>query len=331
MRIGAVLEQVVGARAQDMAGLVERQLQRHFLFARRICSGHVLEAILDPFDRARDQDAGGDRRHLFAPGLSLQPEGAADILGDHPDFRLRISERHRQEAGDERRALAADIDGDFAGTVLRDHDSPRFHGILADALVLDPAGDAVRRLFEDLVQFGIFAAFDRRDIARHVRMHERAGQGVADRDNRLLLLVFDGHERGGVLSDKAAFRDHDGDGIADIGDPAIRERIDRCARRRRDQEHADHLDIEMRQIILRKHRYDTRNLGGDRNVDRQDPAARDRAAREGGMQNSWKHDVVDEDALARQQPVILLAGDTLADEARSGPRLRIHVLVPRRS
>ena len=57
LRIGAVVEAVVGMRGEQLAVLVEGDADGHLLLARLVGGDQILPPILDPLERAAEQHA----------------------------------------------------------------------------------------------------------------------------------------------------------------------------------------------------------------------------------------------------------------------------------
>ena len=144
-------------------------------------------------------------------------------------------------------------------------------------------------------------------------MHDHAGalslHEVGDRGQRL---VVDVHQLDGVLGDVAAFGDDECDRIADefrlalgqrrpggVGDVLAGDRVPGL------------LDLGV-EVVGREHGAHTGQRKGRRRVDALDARPRERAAHEARVQHARPGDVVDERAMAGEQPGVLDAGDSSA-------------------
>ncbi len=149
---------------------------------------------------------------------------------------------------------------------------------------------------------------------------------IGDRDDGIFLGVPDLDQRGRVLGHAAAVGNDQRQRFADVCHAPIGQRSRRHILRR--EVEAQHVDLALRQVLLRVDGVHARNIARDARVDRENPAARDRAARERDVQHPRQRDVVDELAAPGQQARVLLARDALADVAPGGDAGRIHDCSP---
>ena len=153
------------------------------------------------------------------------------------------------------------------------------------------------------------------DVRAGVLVHDRL---VLDRlarvDEHVERLVLDRDELGGVAGQLARARADRGDRLAHEAGLADRERVvlDQVARRDRHLEERVRLD---RDLVAGQRPEDAveRERGGD--VDRDDLRVRVRRADEVDVARPVPAHVVEEDALALDEPPVLLARDRLADVA----------------
>ena len=133
-------------------------------------------------------------------------------------------------------------------------------------------------------------------------------------DERRQRLVLDLDELGGVARELARLGDDDRDRLADVPHLADGERVvlHVCARRRRDLEERVG---ERRHLLADQRPVDTADRLGLRDVDRDDVRVRVRRADEVRVAHPVPLDVVDEEPLALDEPLVLLARHALAGQA----------------
>ena len=145
--------------------------------------------------------------------------------------------------------------------------------------------------------------------------HRRVGVlRLARVDERRQRLVVDLDELGRVARELARLGDDRDDRLADVAHLADRERevLDVRARRARDLEERIG---ERRDLLAGQRPVDAVDRLGRRDVDARDVRVRVRAAHEVEVAHPVPLDVVDEDALALQEALVLLALDALAAPA----------------
>ena len=195
----------------------------------------MIGAVGGPLHRLA-QFARGDRdQRVFAIGKQLGAEPAADIRADHPHlFDRDLQDVLAQDIAQPMAALAADRQRQMIapGVVFADHGAG-FHEVGDDARIDD-------RDFGDRMRFGECRLGRLLVADRHVEQHI-AGMVGPDLRRALLHRIGDadhGRQRRPVDLDRLdriaglidGFRDHEGDGIADMAHHAVRE--DRIGRRR---------------------------------------------------------------------------------------------------
>ena len=151
-------------------------------------------------------------------------------------------------------------------------------------------------------------------------MHDgRVGlEGAAVVDDRFLDLDVDHHELQRVLGEVAGPGDDHDDRLAHEPDDAVGEEAERPVAGVVEllfHPVVEHLRVEVGGGVHRDH---AGQLAGRADVDRHDPAPRDVAAGEGGVEHPWDGDVVDVAPVAGEEPGVLRAGDPLAHEAVAG-------------
>jgi hypothetical protein len=138
------------------------------------------------------------------------------------------------------------------------------------------------------------------------------------------------HQAGGVLGQAAAFRHHQRDRLARVGELALGQRIgihmkpDGRDRQRQRNAVAGEQRAQIRVGQHRPHARQRARLGG---IDAAQERMRERAAHEARMQQTRQFQIVDEPARAAQQLAILQPQHRAAAEA--GGRVSGHALVPR--
>jgi hypothetical protein len=161
----------------------------------------------------------------------------------------------------------------------------------------------------------------------------RVLHGFAGVDEDVERLVLDLDELGRVARELARSRADGGDGLAHEAHLADRERVvlDLVPRRRRHLEERVGLDCD---LVAGQRPVDAVERERARDVDRDDLRVCMGRADEVDVAHPVPADVVEEDPLALDEPLVLLARDRLADVAllqldRSGDGLgRAHALVP---
>ena len=197
---------------------------------------------------------------------------------------------------------------DRAARLHRRRVHARIEHVLAhdDVRVLEDAvgGLAVAGLpVEDVV---VRAALDLVADDRGALVERRLG--VDDRRQRLVLDV-DELER--VARRVAVVGDDEGDLLVLEADLVGGQHVLHVGRQRRDPG-----QVEALEVLAGEHGVDLRVLQGGRRVDRDDPRVGERAAQHGAVQHARQLDVVDEVAVAADQPRVLLALEpAVADRA----------------
>ena len=87
--IGAHVSEMPDAQRQKLALLVERKLDLAERVARLSVAQERLRAGRHPVHRTAGQLSAHHDRDVFGIGAGLEPEGAADIVGEHPQLLLR--------------------------------------------------------------------------------------------------------------------------------------------------------------------------------------------------------------------------------------------------
>ncbi len=279
--------------------------------------GVLVGAPFGPVDRPVQLPREQAERHVVRVEADLVAEAAADVLRDeaklvdpgpqrgrHPD---RADARHlviavqrplarrllvldeRTGALERRRAEAVEVE-------LVDRDDPVRLGLRA--LPVAPVEDA---------------APDR--IRARVVVHDGVVlDGLARVDQHVERLVLDLDELGGVARQLAGGGADGGDRLAHEAHLADGERVvlDLVPRRRRQLEERVGLD---RDLVAGQRPVDAVERERCRNVDRDDLRVRVRRADEVDVAHSVPAHVVEEDPLALDEPLVLLARDRLADVA----------------
>ena len=287
-----------------------------------------------PVHRPAELLGGHQHRDVFGIDRGLHAEGAAHVLGDHPQFLVRHAHDRGRLAAQGVGALRAGVQRiAIACRVVVAGGAARLHRRHHQALMGDGHARDMRRLVDDVVDralvlrvLGPSRPVDD-EIARRLRMKLRVRlHGGVEIDHRRQLLVFHLHLLGGVQRLGGGFRHHHGDRIADMHRPSRRER--RAERHHhlgaaaaddgrvaRDAADAGRLDV-----LAREHRQHA--LGGARGVrlHRDDAGVRVRRAHERGIGLVRQPRVVDETAGAADERVVLDARFVLG----AGGENRVH-------
>ncbi len=289
-----------------------------------------LGAPFGPLDRAvqlaREQAA---RDELRVRG-DLVAEAAADVLGDEPELVDPAPDRGRHHDRGEARELVVAVDRPLPGA----------------AVVLDERAVALERRRVEAVEVELRDPHDTVGLADRVLpapplVHAlpdevRAGVGVQDIhslvegasgvDDHTERLVLDLDELGCVTRQLARLRDDDRDRVAGEAHAAHRQRVVLDLRPRRRRELEERIG-ERRHLVARQRPDHARELERPRHVDRADHGMRVRRADVVREAHVVALEVVDEDALALQQPPVLLAREALAlPRLRLGRRLDLDAL-----
>ena len=172
-------------------------------------------------------------RDVVRIGAGLEPEGAADILGDDVQALLRPAHEAENVVAQRAGALRAGTHRvAVGGLVVACGKAARLHRGDDEALVDDRDARHVRGAADDLLDRGCVGVGIRRrarpvdrDIAGRFRPQLRRVRldRVAHVDDRLDVLVFDDDALGGVLRGKRGLGDHDGNRLTNMHDAIARE------------------------------------------------------------------------------------------------------------
>ena len=122
-------------------------------------------------------------------------------------------------------------------------------------------------------------------------------------------VVLDVDEFGGILRDVAVLGDDEGDEVADEAHLVLGERRARTVGDVLADEGEPRLVDAGVEVGRREHGVDAVECERRGGVDADDPCPGERAADEAGVEHARPHDVVDEGAVAGEQPRVLHAGD----------------------
>ena len=149
----------------------------------------------------------------------------------------------------------------------------------------DLVGDEVRCALEERAEtlVDLLVAHLRSDVI-FGRVNRRPAPCVGDGDDGLFLRILDLNQRGAILGDMPAVGNDERHRFADIGHAPVGQRgyFDLG----RDEEKVHHVDLEAGQVFLGVDGVYAGNLACHIDFDREDPASRDGAAREGDMQHA---------------------------------------------
>ncbi len=285
-----------------------------------------------PMHRPPDLARGHHHRDVFRIDRCLHAEGAADIVGDHPQFFVRHAHDGCRLAAQAIGALRAGAQRVAVVVLVVDAGSAaRFHRGHHQALVGDADPRDMRRLGDDFghVAFVLLAGHRARpvdaEIAGRVRIKLRLAvhRGVQV-DDRRQFLVVDCDQLGGVLRCGARFRHHHGHRIAGVHRRVAGQRgaerhhhLGAAAanhrRVARDAGNAGRLDVRGGE-----HRQHALGLARFIGIDRQHAGMGMRRAHKGGIGLVRQPWVVHEAAIAAHQGVVLDAGFMFAAGGAGG-------------
>ena len=221
---GAHAPEVADAQRQELAALVERKLDIAIGVACVIVAQERLGAVRHPMHRPADLARRDQDREVFRIGAGLQSEGAADILGDHPQALVGNAQDGGKSVAQRARTLrAAAQQIALVGRIVARGCAARLHRLHQDPLLdqSDPRHvPGGRDEAIDLLGIGLGVGRQSRpvdrDIARRFRpdLRRALANGLAQVDHRRTLLVVDGDELGAVLRGRQRLGDHDRDRLA---------------------------------------------------------------------------------------------------------------------
>ena len=96
--VGAEVQLDVHPDAEQHAVGGDRRLDVGHLLAGLPAGGQVLEPVLDPLHRPTEVDGRRDDGDVLAADAVLEPEPAADVVGEHPDLLHRHADLRRAGA-----------------------------------------------------------------------------------------------------------------------------------------------------------------------------------------------------------------------------------------
>ena len=328
-RVCADVGHVLDRDGLDDLVVVDRESDLAVFVARVRRRDEVLAPVLDPLDRSTEESRREHDRALLAEHEHLLAEATADIARVDANVALGDPEVAGEEVPCLVHTLARRRDVDLvAARDPRSDDPAGLHGDAHVAVLLDLGLDDVRARGEHGVEVGR----ERRE--RH--LHHRVGReapgpvddvlGVTRRghevDARVAWLDVQLDELACVLGDVSALGD-------DERDRARRRGGRRCSRAAGAPGAPDrawratHRPKRPVEVLGREHSDDARKLARGAHVEMCDRGLRDVAAQERRVERAGGRDVVDVEAVAGQQALVLLAGDRRPDVAgRDGARNR---------
>ena len=324
--VGAVIVDDRTADAEDARLGVDGDLDLPVLVAFLGGGDEMLAPVLDPLDRASQQQ-GGHRHHgVLGIDHELGPEAAADLRRDHPHPALIPAEHldqgahggmgHLGRAPQRQQIVHRVMDGDGAAA---------FDRMAAAAVLPDRLGEDMGGAGEGGIDIAVAHVELGEQIVRgaSVRGGRAVGQGIAAVGDRRQHIVIDADERHGVLGDVSRIGDNDGDRLTDMDGFVAAERraapVLLVARAGKTDD--EPLGLEMgHQIVKGEDGAHPGECCRRRLVDGADGGMAVGTAHEGGVQHARHGDVVDEPRLAAQQRRILQplgagGGDLLAHRA----------------
>ncbi len=239
--IGSHVAEVAHAESQELAAVVERELDLAHGVARVVVAEEGLRAVRHPVHGTAELARSRQDGEVFRIGPGLEAEGAADILGGDPQARVGHAQDRRQGVAHGAGALrAAAQQITLAARIIARSSPARLHGMDHDALVHERDPGDVRGRSDDALDLAGVGLGIRcrarpvhRDVARSVRpdLRRLLAQRLAQIDDRVAFVVLDGDELGGVLRRRQCFRNHDRDRLPDMTRGLVRE----CRPERNDQ------------------------------------------------------------------------------------------------
>ena len=224
----AVIFELIELEREDAAVVGDRRLD----FGNPVRPGtggnQMLDAILDPFDRAAGDFRRQRDQHDIGKHRKLDAETAAGIRRNaQPQFRPRHAQRarHHRVHGERALEIRQHVVAGFGRIVLRDHDVA-FDRRERQPVIRHRHGDAAVGAGEGRLGIAV-AKFAHRDfvgLGFRVQQRRRGLAGAPRIDHRRQRPIVDRHQLGGVLGDIAALRHHQRDRLADIAHALDRQR-----------------------------------------------------------------------------------------------------------
>ena len=309
-RIRADVLDEVDVGGEDVAVLVERH-PGVAVDVSRLPGGHqVFAPVLDPLQRRGHLTGGQHDAHVFAHRHDLLAEAAAGVAHDDPDTLCGNAEQARAERPQLVRGLGGRPDGEFLGgrRPFDDH-APRLDRHRHIDLLVDVRGHDVCGRVERLLVWRCAREAAGDVVGVGVVDHHVGGLGLGEVGDRGQRLVVDVDELDRVLGDVAVLGDHERDRVADELHLALGQRWARSVGNVPAGDGVPGLlDVRV-EVGGGEHRAHTGQRQRRRRVDAVDAGPRQRAAHEAGVQHAGPGDVVDEGAVAGEQPGVLYPRD----------------------
>ena len=310
LRVGeerAVVGVGVHPEAEDLAVAAQRHLALEVDVAREPGRDEVAGLVLDPLDRALEQDRGQDRADVARVDRHLVAEAAADVGRDDPDHLLGDLGHHRDRGPDDVRRLAGHVDRELAGGPVEvgDRAAALDRRRVAARVVQLQLGDHVgplegpvgARLVADLPVVDDVVGLVDLVVADHRRVRGQPLPRVHDDRQRL---VVDVDQLARVLGDVRVVGDDAGHLLALEAHLVGREhRLGVIGERGHPGE------VPGRHHLAGQHQADAGQRPRPAGVDRLDARVRQRAAQDLHVQHAREHHVVGVVALAPDEAVVL--------------------------
>ena len=206
---------------EDLAVLAQRHLAVQVDVAGEAGGDQVAGLVLDPLDRALQQDRGQDRADVAGVDRHLVAEAAADVGGDDPDHVLGELGDQRDRGPDDVRRLGGHVHGELRGGPVEVGDRPAAldrRRVRARVVQLQPRdhvglgerpvgarGVADLPVVDDVAGLALLVVADDRGAL---------GQRLPRVDDGRQRLVVDVDRLAGVLGDVRVVRDDAGDLLA---------------------------------------------------------------------------------------------------------------------
>ena len=320
VRKSADVAGIIGLRRQNFGIGIEGEAAMDFLLARLVGGGQVLQPVLDPLDRLVDQQGGGGHGGLLAPELRFQAKGAAHILGNHANVRLRQVEGAGEEVGGQMRALAGEVDQQGIDALPRRDDTARFHRDMRLTLVAQGGLHHMRGRGEGGIQRRVLGRVGLiGNVGGEFGVDGRAAAGIRHGDNGRFHRAIHENQPGGILGDIAIVGDNENNRLADVANLIARQTLHFRHRPPSGIKHHD-LGLDGIQILRGEHGAHAGDSTGRLDIDAADLPARHLRAHEGRLQHAGQGDVIDKAAMPGEQALVFLAGQALADKTGGGGR-----------
>ncbi len=230
--VGAVVVPEPHRQAADPAVVLEADGDVMLLGPLVRAGDEVLAPVLGELHRPQQLPGRPRHQHLLRPRVhDLHPEAAADIRGDHVYVGQRQVELGRDGRAHAGGGLGRGPQAQVAGLrIPAGQHAAAFHRGRRGPLDVQVELQHARGGGDDRGGVAVLLHRVRRDVAGHVGMHEVLGfPGRVDTDHGGQFLITDVDQVGGVFGQVAIGGDDHDDGLADVVDLVLRQRVRRPA------------------------------------------------------------------------------------------------------